>query len=103
MSDYNRDNAKGKYVPDKEDFIKSGAVGDWSFDRDGDTVVAIFLNTPDGSLGGAFARLPLVGSQAWQWDGSLDAPTLTPSIDRHPNWNKPGWHGYLTNGELRSV
>lgn len=31
--------------------------------------------------------------QSWEWDGNLDAPTLTPSI------NHVGcWHGWLTSG-----
>jgi hypothetical protein len=31
--------------------------------------------------------------QSWEWNGSIEAPTLTPSI------NHPGcWHGWLTDG-----
>ena len=36
--------------------------------------------------------------QSWDWNGSTDAPTLTPSI------NHPGcWHGWLTDGAFTSV
>lgn len=35
------------------------------------------------------------GHPAWQWDGNWDAPTLTPSIQRHGSCE---WHGYLRSG-----
>ncbi len=36
-------------------------------------------------------------AQSWEWDGNLEAPTLTPSI------NHVGcWHGWLTGGEFKS-
>ena len=44
---------------------------------------------------GSLAIRPVVdGSpQSWDWNGSTEAPTLTPSI------NHPGcWHGWLTDG-----
>ncbi len=36
---------------------------------------------------------------SWAWNGNLDAPSLTPSI----NCQKPGcgWHGYLTDGVFK--
>lgn len=35
--------------------------------------------------------------RVWGWDGNEDKPTLQPSI------HCPGeWHGYLTEGELKS-
>lgn len=36
-------------------------------------------------------------SPSWQWNGSLDRPTLTPSV-----WWKGHWHGWLTDGVWRS-
>lgn len=33
---------------------------------------------------------------AWAWNGNIDKPTATPSIDIKPSH----WHGYLTNGEF---
>lgn len=30
---------------------------------------------------------------SWQWNGSLDKPTLTPSVHQEGHW-----HGYLTDG-----
>lgn len=103
MSDYNKDNAKGRYIPDRDEFATQYMPGDWSFDFDGEAVVAILLSTPDGSPRGTFVRLPLTGN-GWQWDGNKEAPTLSPSIDRHavPNW-RPGWHGFMRAGALESV
>lgn len=37
------------------------------------------------------------GARIWGWDGNLELPTIVPSI-LAPN----RWHGYLTNGELKS-
>ncbi len=33
---------------------------------------------------------------SWLWDGSLEAPTLTPSIDHRGHW-----HGWLISGEWK--
>lgn len=35
---------------------------------------------------------------AWGWDGNIETPTITPSIDI----NRGHWHGYLTNGVFKS-
>ena len=43
------------------------------------------------------SRMPIQNPRVWTWDGNEENPTLSPSID----W--PGhWHGYLTNGQLKS-
>lgn len=34
----------------------------------------------------------------WDWDGNVEAPTVTPSI-LHDS-KRCGWHGYLTAGEF---
>jgi len=40
---------------------------------------------------------PLNGGHSWQWDGNLDTPTLTPSI------NSTGrWHGWVRAGRMVS-
>ncbi|TPM41530.1 DUF6527 family protein [Mesorhizobium sp. B2-3-4] len=36
-------------------------------------------------------------SPSWQWNGSREKPTLTPSINHIGHW-----HGYLTDGVWRS-
>jgi hypothetical protein len=37
---------------------------------------------------------------SWAWNGDRDRPTLTPSVFRMGGC---GWHGFLTDGEWRSV
>ncbi len=42
----------------------------------------------------------------WAWNGDLDRPTITPSINCLAEKNgKPtggcGWHGFITNGVMR--
>ena len=42
----------------------------------------------------------------WAWDGNVERPTITPSIDCIAMKDgKPtggcGWHGFITNGEIR--
>lgn len=34
--------------------------------------------------------------QSWEWNGSIEAPTLKPSID-----HKGCWHGWLTDGVFK--
>lgn len=59
----------------------------------------------DGTPGGYAYRcpgcgsedwLPLSRSHAWTMTGTIESPTLWPSILHRPC----GWHGYLTNGEF---
>ena len=38
----------------------------------------------------------------WTITGDGDTITAHPSILVHPHGDDPGWHGFLTNGELRS-
>lgn len=58
-------------------------------------------------LGTAFEDRPnAAGVPVWGWDGNEERPTLTPSINCIAEKNgKPtgacGWHGHITNGELR--
>lgn len=35
--------------------------------------------------------------KTWKWNGDLAAPTITPSID----CTLCGWHGFITNGEIK--
>jgi len=43
------------------------------------------------------SRTPTSHPRTWHWDGNETAPTLQPSID----W-RGHWHGFLTNGVLKS-
>lgn len=44
-----------------------------------------------------YQRIPIAGSMAWQWNGSLTAPTLTPSILSR---GKFVCHSYVRNGRI---
>lgn len=58
--------------------------------------------------------LPIDGSGAWRYNGNLDKPTLEPSIrvstkrplnpeDPPEKWQEVElWHGFLTDGQLKS-
>lgn len=68
----------------------------YQFNRHGEAFRIVY-NCPCGC--GDKGGLPIDKSvkrpQAWKWDGNIERPTLTPSIN-HINH----WHGYLTNGEF---
>lgn len=36
-------------------------------------------------------------SPSWEWDGNMEAPTLSPSV-HDISGGKTHWHGYLRNG-----
>lgn len=36
---------------------------------------------------------PVSDEPTWEWNGSLDRPSLRPSV-----WHKGHWHGWLTDG-----
>lgn len=50
-----------------------------------------------GSMGGVRFKGP---SPKWDWDGNIENPTITPSIQFMTGCK---WHGFLTNGEFKSV
>lgn len=46
------------------------------------------------------------GLYVWQWDGNVDKPTITPSINCAVKDGKPavggcGWHGTITDGVMK--
>jgi hypothetical protein len=101
VSDYCIDNAKGRLLPGVADLLNVGALGDWAF-APAEETPAIWIRTPDGTKNGTMSRLPL-SANGWQWDGNCEAPSITPSIHRLPiDGYKPGWHGFMTAGELKS-
>lgn len=58
-------------------------------------------------LGPRFVDRPTPDSCCvWGWDGNVEVPTITPSIncismkDGKPTGGC-GWHGFITNGEIR--
>ena len=83
------------------------AIGDYIFNEERDYIYIVLPNK-DGkfatdSEGRAvldpirISRSPSSNPRVWTWNGNEDKPSLSPSID----W-RGHWHGYLTNGELKS-
>lgn len=80
---------------DWDDLVK-GNKGDWCFHHD-DTYITIRYG--DDTLD--VVDIPVVGANAWQWDGNKESPTITPSILIRGLHGKPDlWHGFLTNGKV---
>jgi hypothetical protein len=87
-------------------------VGDWCFINNGDY---IGIRLHEGDWGSCILPILKEGEQLpvdrvithkpWNWNGSAESPSLTPSI---LHWgkgrNEPAtWHGYLTDGKLVTV
>lgn len=85
--------AVGRLVRDFESLEKAGDFY-WS-DPTGETSfppTRLQFLCPCGC--GIVAGIKVAGEGAWQWNGSLDKPTATPSI----LIDRGHWHGYLTDG-----
>lgn len=98
-------------LKDLNDFDANAQPGDWAF-LNNDTYSAIRLH--EGEFGVCILPILKVGerwtgkpitAKPWDWNGSKDNPTLTPSILHWGNGrNQPAtWHGYLTDGKLVKV
>lgn len=49
-------------------------------------------------------QIPITGTRAWQWNGSLESPTLKPSIFVNRGSVNPGvpaCHSYVTDGSIQ--
>jgi hypothetical protein len=92
-------------------------AGDWFLDMDPYpearySGVALFCyRAPDGVLNSGGHEFPAkydhiyirVGPKQqayWQWDGSVSAPTIAPSIQHLGNSN---WHGFFEAGNWRTL
>lgn len=72
-------------------------VGHWYKDANGVTTTLRFT-CPCGC--GMVCGCPVTAApygHGWQWNGSHEVPTLSPSIRL---LGKCGWHGYLQNGNF---
>lgn len=41
------------------------------------------------------------GANRWHWNGSMEAPTLSPSIGCDNSPRRCGWHGHIIDGETK--
>src|SRR3546814_512591 len=92
---------KGRRIPAAEDIDVGGKPGDFQFTAldyaPTDDPVAVALaddrrwvrfewvcpakGTPCGGILVGYQHKPQAGAPTWQWDGNVEAPTLTPSIN----------------------
>lgn len=90
---------------DIDDLDANGQKGDWCFINN-DTLIAVRYGERafQGTAILPISEGDMPGKPHWEWNGSHDAPTLTPSILVHgnPGWNDT-WHGFLTDGILREA
>lgn len=78
------------------DDLALGRKGDWYFHHD-ETYVTIRYG--DDVMG--VVTIPVVGNNAWTWDGNREKPTLSPSILIRGKPGEPDlWHGFLRDGKL---
>ena len=71
-------------------------------DADADAATHILICDPDDGIGVLRIEGRAIDdpAPAWEWNGSMDKPTLRPSIQQtHPL----GWHGWLTDGVWASA
>lgn len=102
MSEIRTPPLPARHVPDKFTFLRERTAGSFRVVETGeDGEVSFWYCCPCGcravaplSAGRGFkpATVP-----SWQWDGSTDAPTLTPSVNHVGHW-----HGWLRNGVWES-
>jgi hypothetical protein len=84
-------------------------VGDWCFINEEDYIgIRLGEGERDCCILPIDRDEPFIdqnGKHGWKWNGSKEAPTLTPSILHWGNGRKEPatWHGYLTDGKLVTV
>ena len=49
---------------------------------------------------GRVGSVPLVGEDAWEWNGDADMPTLSPSLQMSGGPEGCGFHCFVRNGEI---
>jgi hypothetical protein len=87
-----------RHIADKATFLDGRIAGSFRIGEvDSDGELSFWYCCPCGC--GAVAPL-LAGNKfkpaegpSWEWNGSTEVPTLSPSV-----WHKGHWHGHLNNG-----
>lgn len=101
---------KGRLFETLEDLESNGQVGDWALtigrftNQHGDSVDYLWVICPGDKEPRPLRLMTpelrgLNFRAVWEWNGSHEAPTLTPSI----LCGDTGWHGYMRAGQLVSV
>lgn len=91
---------RATYIEDWDEFEKREVAG--SICVDARTAGDFWYCCPCGCKTIAVLRVgnghkPSGDSPSWNWNGSTDRPTLTPSVHHVGHW-----HGWLTDGEWKS-
>lgn len=103
MSEVRTEPVTAVHVDNWHDLVKTKAPGSVSFsplpDADGEQYMSWVCPCGCGhqsnlTVGNGFKP---ADSPSWEWNGSREKPTLTPSIHRVGHW-----HGWLTDGVWRS-
>ena len=76
------------------DAVIDGPVGSFCIEQS-DAEKLMILKLPDSSVSGIFLRPTKNEGPSWEWDGNLEKPTLTPSVNR-----PGGWHGRISSGKM---
>ncbi len=93
------------YIPDKQDFregIKGKVPGSFRVDQpdeDGEQIFWYCCPCGCGKVGGlnVGTNFKPAAGPSWNWNGSLEAPTLSPSVNHVGHW-----HGWLADGVWKS-
>ncbi|WP_217577332.1 DUF6527 family protein [Mesorhizobium sp. GbtcB19] len=104
MSEVKTSPVEAKHIPEWDDFRKgerpsvglvAGSFRVEGPDEDGDYDFYYCCPCGCGRIGMLFVGKGMkpTCSPSWQWNGSLEKPTLTPSVHHVGHW-----HGYLTDG-----
>jgi hypothetical protein len=87
-----------------DDLDANGLKGDWCFANDDHLII---VRWGDDINDIAILRINTFGIEqktSWNWDGSHESPTLSPSILVRGDQSQPEkWHGYLRSGKLEEA
>lgn len=89
---------KARYIADRDEWCNAEEDGSFTLGVETPTGRALYYTCPCGC--GCNGRLWIgenfkpVDAPSWNWNGSTDAATLTPSVNHVDHW-----HGWLTCGE----
>ena len=88
-------------MPPKRSLDHIRKPGDFKLLLDGeDRRIVYACPRGKGLCGVAIAPSKLPNGASWTFDGNMETPTLSPSINCVGGC---GWHGFVTAGEWRSV
>ena len=100
----------GKQRPNLTVLEDVGELGDWCFNFSRADIFIRYPSTAVDPVRGDIIHLPICEGNSiaspvrWGWNGSEDAPTITPSILVNGGDGQGGrkqiWHGWLTAGKL---